>query len=288
MGSDDGLLGKSPQERAGDAAQKSAEAQAAMAAQMRKEVVAQGQTNQVQAMKLAQATPQELAALGRSYGAASQQLDRQQRLLDAIDPAMMEASKQALGLLRGETAGMNKPLTDMRNLQRQQLVNSLRSQYGPGAESSSVGQKALSQFDMQSNDMFAKNQQTSLAQAFGIATNDAGGAAQRGNIAQMQQVGQGYGALQDRLLNTQVNTGNAMLGALSGTSQQMIQSAGAPYVGQAVTAAGDQAMRNQLLQVGGMAAMYGLSQGGGGAASNPAAQNFSSGYFSGPNPYATP
>lgn len=230
---------------AADAAQRSANAQAAEAREQRRIILEQGQKNQREAMALADATPQELAALGRAYSSAQSALDREEKLMGAIDPALMEASSQVLALLRGESSAMNKPMNDMRSMQRQQLVNSLRAQYGPGAESSSIGQKALSRFDMETNSLMASNNQNSLAQAFGIASSDFGGRLQRG-IAGLQQVGQGYSALQERKLNTQLNTGNAMLGALSGTSQQMIQNAGAPYVGQALQSQ----MQNQLFNTG--------------------------------------
>lgn len=238
--------------RAARAAQNAANAQAAEARAQRAAILEQGNKNQQQAMALAQATPQELAALSRSYTAADKSLAREEQLIAALDPAILEASKQALGLLRGETANMNKPMQDLRASQRQSLVNSLRSQYGAGAESTSIGQKALRNFDMETNTLFAQNQQNALGQAFGIASSDFGNRLTRG-IGQVQQVGQGYSALQERQLNTQLNTGNALLGAMSGTSQQMIQAAGAPYVGEAIRAQGQQAMFNQAV---GLASVY--------------------------------
>lgn len=238
------------EEKSARAAQRSAEAQAEEAARMRAEVLNYGRQFQTEAMALADATPMELSALNRAYDSADKSLAREEKLLAAIDPALMEASKQALSLLRGETADINKPMTNMRNMQRQQLMDSLRAQYGPGAESSSIGQKILQNFDMETNNLFAKNQQNSLAQTFGMAATDFGSRYSRG-IGQVQQVGQGFSALQERKLNTRLNTGNAMLGALSGTSQQMIQTAGAPYVGDAVRGAQSQAFMNQLMGIGG-------------------------------------
>ena len=249
--------------RAADAAQQAAMAQQEMARQTRQDVLAQGKKGELEAariereaMSLAEASPQELAALSRSYSSAEGALNREERLLASIDPALMEASSQALKLLRGETADVNKPLNDMRNSQRQELVNSLRGQYGPGAESSSIGQKALQQFDMESNSMFQQNQQGSLANVFGIASSDFGARAQRG-IAGLQQVGQGYGALQERKLNTRLNVGdktlnagNASLAALAGTSAQMIQSAGAQYTGEALRGQAQQSLVNRGLDIG--------------------------------------
>lgn len=247
------------------AAQGAANAQAETAARTRKDIMDYSRRFESEAMDLAQASPQELIALDRSYGSAESALAREERLLSAIDPTLMEASSQALKLLRGETADANKPLTAQRTMQRQQLVDSLRAQYGSGAESTSIGQRALQQFDMQSNSMFQTNQQNSLNQIFGIATTDFGARQQRA-IGGLEQAGQGYSALQTRVLNTRLNTGAQTLGALSGTSQQMIQTAGAPYVGQAIQAQGQQQLFNTGLSALSYGAMsYGGGSGGGGA-----------------------
>lgn len=248
---------------AAGAAQGAADAQANTAAQMRLDVLQQSSNNTDVANRLAGATPEELNALGRSYASATANLDREERLIASIDPTLMEASQQALKLLRGETADINKPMTDMRNSQRQRLVSSLRAQYGPGAESTSIGQHALQQFDMETSSMFAQNQQTALGQAFGIATTDLGARTQRG-ISGLQQVGQGYSALQERRLNTAVNQGNATLGALSGTSQQMIQSAGAPFVGAALNGQAQAQLGNQISNTGMQLGTAYLMRGGGG------------------------
>lgn len=283
--------------RAARAAENAAAAQADMARRTREEILSQGQTNQQRAMALAEATPQELASLGRAYSAADKALSREEKLVSTIDPALMEASKQVLGLLRGETADINKPMNEMRASQRQQLVNSLRAQYGPGAESSSIGQKALQQFDMQTNSLFAENQRNALAQTFGIAGSDFGGRLSRG-ISGLQTAGLGYSALQDRKLNTQLSTGNSMLGALSGTSQQMINSAGSQYVGEMLRS---QAQMQTFNQAVGLASIYaGNYAGASGMAAGAQSQGvspwqvngaggggYNSGFWNGPAPAPT-
>jgi hypothetical protein len=234
---------------AGQAAQAGAEAQAGQAAATRADVLRESGRLERQALPLADATPDELAALDRSKGSALASLDREERLLAAVDPSLMEASKQALALLRGGTAEANKPLMNLRAQQRQNLLNSLRAQYGPGAESSSIGQKALRQFDMESDSLFQTNQQNSLSQMFGIATTDLGSRQQRA-ISGLEQVGQGYSAIQDRKLNARLNVGATSLGALSGTSQAMIQSAGAPYVGAALQGQAQAAFGGNIANTG--------------------------------------
>ena len=242
---------------AAEAAQNAANAQAGAASQTRADILGQSAIAKKEGMALADATPEELAALSRSFSSAEQALGREERLLSAIDPALMEASQQALKLLRGEQADVNKPLNQMRQTQRQTLLNSLRAQYGPGAESTAIGQRALQQFDMESNSMFAQNQQNSLGQVFGIASSDLGQRLQRG-IGGLEQAGQGYGAIQQRKLATNLNLNAQTLGALTGTSQQMIQAAGAPYAGDVLRAQAQQGLFNQVLKGG-----IGYATGGG-------------------------
>lgn len=174
-------------------------------------------------INLAAQSPQELQALERSLGAAQQQVDTEMRQLEAIDPAILEASKQVLGLLRGETAAVNNPLQTQRQSQRQQLVNSLRAQYGPGAESTSIGQRMLQQFDMESNSMFAQNQQNTLGNLFGIATTRVNGA----GLGNLMGVAQGFGSRANRLTGAEQAGSQNILAALGGE----VQSAGAQFTG---------------------------------------------------------
>lgn len=232
----------------GDVSGANAAAEAAQGAAMAQ--LAESRRVRAKALELAQASPEELATLGRSYSAAEKSLAREEKLLSAIDPALMEASKQALSLLRGETADINKPLMDQRNMQRQQLLNSLRAQYGPGAETSSIGSRILQQFDMESNSMFAQNQRSSLGQVFDIAGADFGGRTSR-SIHDLMGVSQGYGNIAARKAN-----------AWTGTSTNVINSSGAPFVGDALRAQGQQQFFNTALGLGSLYAMGGFGGGG--------------------------
>lgn len=252
--------------RAAEAAQNAANAQAAAAARTRNELLSYADSYEADLSNLAKATPRELQALSQSFSAAEQNLNREQRLLEAIDPALMEASKQALSLLRGDSAAMNNPLNAQRASQRDALVNSLRAQYGPGAESTSIGLRALQQFDLQSNSMLAQNQQSALGQAFGIATSDVGGRSRQA-LGQLMGVGQGYGAIQERQLNARQIAGTARMSALTGTAPQMIQSAGAPYVGEALRAQSQGQLANLAVRAGAAYFTGGMSEAGLAAAS---------------------
>lgn len=277
------------------AGSKAAKAQRKEAERQRAAILAQGKENQEKALALAKATPEELAVLTRANASAVSALDREEKLLAALDPTIMEASQQALKLLRGESAGATQALMNQRQVQRQSLVNSLRSQFGPSAETSSVGQRALQQFDMESNTMMTQANSNAFNQVFGAASADYGARTQRANEG-LQNVGRGYSALQERLLNTQLNTGNSILGALSGTAQSMIESAGYKSVGQQIMGSSLTSVGGQVFGAGMGSAMGGAkptnSPGGGGNSgrtsggyglSNPGTTDDN---FWGSNPYA--
>ncbi len=267
--------GKRAAARAGDAAN----AQAAEAGRQRDAIMGQANENRSRALSLAEASPQELAALERSYKQAGNNLDREQSLLSAIDPAMMEASQQALKLLRGENAGITDAMNMQRKTQRAQLVNQLRAQYGPGAETSSVGMKALQSFDMQSNMMSQQANQGALSQAFGIGTFDAAGRS-RSALDQFQNAGHGFSDIQNRKLNAEMNSGNGLLNAMSGTANSMINAAGAPYVQGVQEAQANAALGGSLLNAGTSMGMMGLMQGlNAPGAAKPGAPGGSSGAF---------
>lgn len=242
------------------AAENAANAQAAAAGAQAQLVRQEGLNYQNRAMDLAKATPEELMNQERALQAGQKQLASQERLLAAIDPALMEASQQALNLLRGDRAASLGPQETARAQQRQSLLSSLRAQYGPGAESSAIGQKALRDFDMQSTLMTGQIQQQQL----GNLTNVFGSFnSQRPDLMQTGAGLMDMGSVfRNRELNTYKQAGQTYLGALSGTSQQIIDNAGAPFVGDAMRARNQQGLFN-------MAANAGLVYATGGASAAP-------------------
>lgn len=242
-----GVLSYLGSQQAAGAAQNAANAQLAAAQQLRGQELGYAQQWGSQLSNLAQSTPQELNILGQQYSAASKNLSQQQELMNSINPALMEASKQALSILRGGPSAMGAGIMSQRNQQRQDLVNSLRAQYGPGAETTSVGQKALNQFDLETQSI----QPQMLNQLMGVA-GQGGVFGSAVNQAQMGlgAVGQGYSALQNRQLGAQSLVGQSTLGALSGTSQNIYQSAGAPYAGAALQGQGMASLGNNIMNAG--------------------------------------
>jgi hypothetical protein len=120
-------------------------------------------------------SPEEMQALRKAFEQQSSVLQKQSKLFDSIDPSVMEASQQALNLMRGEEAKSLAPLRENMKRQRQQLVDRLREQLGPGAETSTAGIQALNRFDQQSSETLFGAQQQSMGNLFGMAQSGAQG-----------------------------------------------------------------------------------------------------------------
>lgn len=232
-------------------------------------------------MNLAAQSPQQLAALERSYAAAQTQVDTDLRQLAAIDPAIMEASQQVLKLLKGDNAAVNAPIMQQRQQQRQQLIDSLKAQYGPGAESSSIGQRALRAFDMESNTAFQQNQMGTLGNLFGMATTRV----QNQGFGQLMNTAQGFGDYQSRILGAESAGSQGILGAMGGE----VASAGAQYTGELMRAGAQRQLVGQAINTG-VAAYTGGISGGSKGSSKPTGgmtNSGSTGGFSLSNPGTT-
>jgi hypothetical protein len=124
-----------------------------------------------QAMSIAAPSAQELAQIQRQTQVSEQAIARQEQLLAAVDPALIEAGKQALGLLKGEHAAALAPLEQERARQRGLLENQLKNQLGAGYATSSAGQEALNRFDQQTAQTLSGAQQQTLGALLGVAQN---------------------------------------------------------------------------------------------------------------------
>lgn len=205
-------------------------------------------------------SPQELQAYESSLAAAQKTVDSDMKMLDAIDPALMEASTQALSLLRGQDASSLAPIRNQRAQQRSQLLRTLREQLGPGAETSSAGIKALNQFDTETSTMMANAQQSMLGGLLGTAQQQR---AQGANgIATLTSVGGMFGNATQRKAGNMLAAGQNTTNAILGTGQGVVDSAGAGYVGQQAQAQGLASMFGNLANTG--MTMYGSGMFGGG------------------------
>jgi hypothetical protein len=114
-------------------------------------------------------TTQGLASFDRDIETQSKNLSRQEQLISQLDPTIIEASQQALKLLRGESSSTLAPIQNQRNMQRQKLLSQLREQLGPGAETSTAGIQALTRFDSETNNLMAGQQQAALSNLGGLS-----------------------------------------------------------------------------------------------------------------------
>jgi hypothetical protein len=200
---------------------------------------------------LAEATPQELAQQQQGLTALNAQLESQQRMLAAIDPAIMESSQQILRLLKGESASSLGPLQQQRQQQRQQLLNMLRAQLGPGAETSSAGAKQLQAFDMQTDQMMNSAQQGQLGNLTNVLT---GVNSNRPDLAGTAGAGMNLASVfQQRKLAAEQNASGMQLSAITGSAPSLIDTAGAQYVGQ-------QMQGRTIAQLGNSLADFGFEQ----------------------------
>lgn len=189
------------------------------------------------------ATTQSLAQLDQSIAAQERNLARQEKLAEQIDPALLEASQQALQLLRGEESKSLAPVRRQRDMQRQKLLNSLREQLGPGAETSSAGIQALTSFDAETDNLLAGTQQSALGQLGNFAGQWKSIGDTQGAIGGLAQLAQGRFGVQQSASE-----------GLFRARQPLLGSAGAQFVGAQVRAQHQLSQANQFGQLGMMAA----------------------------------
>jgi hypothetical protein len=156
-------------------------------------------------------------------GLQRQSIQKQSTLFEALDPAILEASQQALNLLQGKEAKSLDPLRRQFAQDETKLLNQLRRDMGPGAETSTAGIQALAKLRFDQNQQLQGSQQQSLSQLFGMGQSGAVNRGQLGGqIGQLANIGQGFG-----------NAAGRRVGAITGTSpfiasagQQVAQTAG--------------------------------------------------------------
>ncbi len=162
-GSKGGLLGGVMEPLFGDGGARAA-GRAAMAQQS-----AAGQGYQNYANIVNPATTAGLLSLDKDIANQEKNLSRQEQMIAQIDPTIIEASQQALRLLKGEQSSALAPAQRQREQQRQTLLNTLREQLGPGAENSTAGMQAISRFDSETNNLLANQQQAAIQNLGGVA-----------------------------------------------------------------------------------------------------------------------
>lgn len=181
------------------------------------------------------ATTQGLAAFDRDIASQERNLARQEQLIAQIDPTIIEASQQALRLLRGEESTALAPLKQQRMLQRQKLASTLRERLGPGAETSTAGIQALTRFDQESANIFGGAQQAALSNLGNVSSQFS---------SQRPDIGREIGGL-SQLSQGKVALNYQRASALSNARLGLSQTAGAQFTADALRA------QNQQRVVGG-------------------------------------
>lgn len=248
------------------AAQNAADAQADEAKRARTEQVGEARHWADQSISAAMSA-QELSAYDESLKYAQLQGENDQRLIDSIDPSLMEASKQVLGLLRGDQSSIGKNVENQRSMQRQQVLNQLREQLGPGAENSSIGRQALMRFDSETTNLLSGAQQQGLGTLMGVLGQ--GHSITNRGITSISGLGQLYGAQAGRMSGTYQNAGASVLNAMTGANQAVLQTAGSEYLGSQLMGRNQQQIGREWSQdsaqfMGIMGSAFTGSSGGGG------------------------
>lgn len=235
-----------------DASQKIAQAQAGAA-----------ETNRQQALGYAQPTAQELGSMnqqlqlaGQGLAQRQQALDRQTKVLQATDPAILESGKQALALLQGKSAPTLAPMLAQRQVQRTQLQQQLEQQLGPGGASSSAGAQALENFDLQTSNYTAGLQQQALGTLLG--TTEAGQSSAMASGGQALAFGQQAQGLFGDVAGTAGRINQRLTSTALGTP--LTPYAGSEHAGQLAGASSAGSAFGSLGNLSGQALGYGLSK----------------------------
>lgn len=102
--------------------------------------------------------PADMAAYDQALHAQEQVVQKQQALAESLSPNLIDIGKQLHGLLNGQSAPVLDNLKNQRALQRQQLVERMNQQMGPGGQTSSAGIQALNQFDTETSNVLSQAQ----------------------------------------------------------------------------------------------------------------------------------
>lgn len=202
-------------------------------------------SEQARTQAVGYATPNasQLAQMGTNLELQNQALitnmqgiDRDNAILDSIDPAIKQAGTEAYNLLTGQASAALKPLQDQQARQRTALTQSLAASLGPDYATSSAGAQALAQFDQNAQLTTSQVQQSTLGQLLGVVQN--------ANMNPVNNASTAFNTLGN--LNAQgftmgQNISAGEVGAIEGTPpayQNLYTAAGNSNIGQAIQGQG--------------------------------------------------
>lgn len=198
---------------------------------------AQAAADRAAAMQYAMPTSQEIQQIGdriqqqQRYQAVQEAgLARDEKLLGSLDPALITAGQQAQKLMSGQQASILAPMKQQQTYERNQLKQKLTAQLGPGFETSSAGQAALQNFDMNSNMQSQQAQMSAFNQVSQFLGYNLG---QRTAIVGEERQGFRTGSeMSAETLNLEGNIQSRQVAAVRGSAPAMQSTAGSQYVGQ--------------------------------------------------------
>lgn len=171
----------------------------------------------------------QASTIDKAISSQERNVGRQEQLVQSIDPALISAGKQMNDLLQGQSAPVLQNIKDQRQLQRQNLLDTLRQQYGPGAETSSAGINALQKFDSETTNSLSNAQQSYLSQVSNIAF---GGAKSLGDsLGEVNTTLAGLGNQYGQVGMNKANIINQGTNATNNAQASNVNSAGASGVG---------------------------------------------------------
>lgn len=219
---------------------------------------AQAAQDRAAAMSYAAPTAQEIQQIGdrinqqQRYQAVQEaSVQRDTQILGSLDPALVQAGQQAQKLMSGQNAAILAPMKQQQQFERNQMQQKLAAQLGPGWQTSSAGQAALQQFDMQSNLQTQQAQMSAFNQVsqflnYGIQSNNA--------LNDSMRLGFKTGSdMSAQTLSAMGSIQKRQTEAVTGTSKAMQESAGGQFAGQAATGAMVSGLGNSVAQLGSMA-----------------------------------
>jgi hypothetical protein len=222
------------------AGQSAADAQSNIA----KAQMSEQQNQRRMAMEAAEPSAAEMQQLQQAITLNTQDIARKEKILASTDPAIIEAGKQALQLLKGQEAATLDPIRKQREKERQKLTEKLTAQLGSGFANTTAGAQALAAFDESTANAMTNAQQQSLSQLLGVSQNFSGAGLQS-NISNAASLSSIFGNQSSRRVNA--ITGNP------------ITAAGSQFVGDLANA---QNTSNLFSNATSLAMMYGMSGAG--------------------------
>lgn len=197
-----------------------------------------------------------IEARGQYFSRAMASLEKEQALLDAVDPALKEAGNQAFKLLQGENAKALAPIERQRARQKTMLENNLAANLGGGFRTSSAGIEALQRFDDETMALMTNTQMSTLNSFLGLTAS-----IRPDMTGKTSQVYSTLGNMDASIASQYQNESARKIGAVTGTPvnfNNVVQNAGAGSIGDLYSANRQNKLTDNILGSLGNFGMQGM------------------------------